>query len=245
MKNDRDKNAKMTEKKTPHSRKRLNISMLKIPAVNEAFVQRLKELSLQQRDDWRSYFFEAAEQTIAKQPYISELPSDSTGSRNYLSKVVTELEGAVTKRDMRTLSATTRMITNDRSDINIAVADKNGKTIKSEAAQLQRWKEHFEELLNHNNQHGNFSYKLYANDNPAKNSSIAIGAPSMSEVIAAIRTLKSNRFPGTDGLPGDLLSVNARISAKIIHNHIVVAWESEQMDSEWKRALIKCRRKVI
>ena len=68
--------------------------------------------------------------------------------RHYINTIAEEAEEAAGKGDLKTLYATTRLLSGRHTNPNRPVRDKEGKLLTSIDEQLQRWKEHFEDVLN-------------------------------------------------------------------------------------------------
>ena len=68
--------------------------------------------------------------------------------RNFIDTLATEAEEAALHGNMRDLYNTTKKLSNKFGKPERPVKDKEGKIIHEEDEQKNRWKEHFEELLN-------------------------------------------------------------------------------------------------
>ena len=68
--------------------------------------------------------------------------------RHYINTIAEEAEEAAGKGDLKTLYATTRLLSGRHTNPNRPVRDKEGKLLTSIEEQLQRWEEHFEDVLN-------------------------------------------------------------------------------------------------
>lgn len=160
--------------------------------------------------------------------------------RNYTNMFAAEAEEAASKFDMRTLYRRIGSFTNGNLSRNMPINDKTGNCLASSEAQLVRWKQHFDELLNTVNDENAVSQheEPYSDATSAINTNIATRPPSIAEIATAIQSLKLNKAAGSDGVALDLLAADARTSAKIIHKDITDAWESERLQDEWKKGLI-------
>ena len=68
--------------------------------------------------------------------------------RAHINTIADEAEEAAGKGDLKTLYATTRLLSGRYSNPNRPVRDKEGKMLTNIEDQLARWKEHFQEVLN-------------------------------------------------------------------------------------------------
>ena len=68
--------------------------------------------------------------------------------RNYIENLAKEAEEAAAKGNMRDLFSKTKQLAGKYQNNNKPVKDKNGKILSSIQDQVNRWTEHFKELLN-------------------------------------------------------------------------------------------------
>ena len=143
------------------------------------------------------------------------------------------------ERDMKRLYEITRTLSGKNKARSRPVKDKNGETITDEAKERARWAEHFQEILNRPPPQvppdvpptGN---QLEVNTNP----------PTKAEVSKAIKSLKSGKAAGPDGIPPEALKADVQTSTEMIHPLLMKIWESEQIPEEWKKGyLVKLPKK--
>jgi hypothetical protein len=100
---------------------------------------------------------------------------------------------------------------------------------------LERWKEHFNDLLNAGaEERQEATRKKPYESNDAKD----FPAPSRKEVGNAISKLKNNKAPGDDSLPGELFKAGDVGLVDILHELIVRFWSEEKLPKEWKTGVI-------
>ena len=112
---------------------------------------------------------------------------------------------------------------------------KNGDLVCDENGVLDRWKEHFTELLGMdlNRAESTPSRKPYeANDG------VEVETPSREEVVSAINKLKNNKAPGEDELPGELFKAGGAGLVDHLHELIQRHWSEEKLPPEWKMGVI-------
>ena len=68
--------------------------------------------------------------------------------RTYMDDLAQQGEHAANIGEQRTLFTLTKKITNESCRKSTPVKNKDGEVIKSEAGQIERWREHFSEVLN-------------------------------------------------------------------------------------------------
>ena len=121
-----------------------------------------------------------------------------------------------------------------------AIRDKSGKLIPDPAAQKERWKEHFSELLNPLLDNVDlsdldriapqpcFSY-LEADDVPS---------PYTAEISCALKRLKNYKSPGVDEISNEQLKYGeAGISGQLEMLYSVI-WQQEKLPEDWSKGII-------
>ena len=68
--------------------------------------------------------------------------------RMYMNDLAKQAEHAANRGEQRTLFTLTKKITNESCRKSTPVKNKDGEVIKSEAYQIERWRDHFSEVLN-------------------------------------------------------------------------------------------------
>jgi len=134
--------------------------------------------------------------------------------------------------------------------------DKKGNLIIKKKKVLQRWAEHFDELLNgHGDEDGNKGDGIgegeiedtrksldkekedeeYGTDRNLEMTDV----PTKEEVRAAVDKLKNNKAPGLDGIPSEILKEGYKCMENRIYELIVQIWNEERIPLSWVKALIR------
>ncbi|XP_058177407.1 zinc finger protein 84-like [Anopheles ziemanni] len=106
---------------------------------------------------------------------------------------------------------------------------KDGDLVSNQPEVLSRWAQYFDELLN-----DQFNEQLEAP--PADE--IMLQPPSIEETRKAIRRLKNNKSPGTDGITAELIKNGGANLENEIHRLISEIWDSESMPCDWNLGII-------
>uniref|UniRef100_A0A1B0CNV0 Reverse transcriptase domain-containing protein n=1 Tax=Lutzomyia longipalpis TaxID=7200 RepID=A0A1B0CNV0_LUTLO len=109
--------------------------------------------------------------------------------------------------------------------------DKQGNLVSDQEGILERWAEHFDELLNGQLEDEVTIPHLQANND-------MLDPPSMDETMAAIRRLKHNRAPGPDGIASELLQCGGDRLHSGLHQLVLRVWDEEVMPADWKIGVI-------
>ena len=62
--------------------------------------------------------------------------------------------------------------------------------------------------------------------------------PTLEEIKTAIHSLKNNKAPGIDGIPGEVLKYGGDALHTRLHEMTTVMWEIERVPQQWKDARI-------
>ena len=161
--------------------------------------------------------------------------------RRYIEELSSEAETAAGQRNMKRLYKITRALSgeNNNSSHPVKDKDKDGNTFPCEEEQRARWVEHFKETLNR-------PAPPAPPDTPPATQllDIDINPPRKTEIAKAIKSLKSGKAAGPDGIPPEALKANIQTSADMLHPLLSKIWEQERVPEDWKRGhLIKLPRK--
>jgi hypothetical protein len=112
---------------------------------------------------------------------------------------------------------------------------KNGELVCGEQGILDRWKEHFNDLLNaeEDGRQKKQNRAVYEGSD-----GIEIEIPTLQEVEMAICKLKNNKAPGDDNLSGELFKAGSAELPKELHRLIAKYWSDEKLPEEWKTGVI-------
>ena len=108
------------------------------------------------------------------------------------------------------------------------VRGKDGKQLTAVEEQVQRWQEHFGEILStpaqeHEHEVNTTEHPLVIND-----------PPKHTEIVQAIQQLKK-KAAGPDGIPPEVFMASPNIMATLLEP---TTWELEHFPDEWKNGYI-------
>jgi endonuclease/exonuclease/phosphatase family metal-dependent hydrolase len=113
--------------------------------------------------------------------------------------------------------------------------DKNGNLITDTTQILERWSEYFKEHLDGCNPP---EQNVVTSDPIPLTESENEPPPTSDEIACAIKSLKNNKSPGTDGLPAELFKCAGPHLVGSMHQLIAKIWTEEVMPDEWRNCLI-------
>ena len=152
---------------------------------------------------------------------------------NYVEQLAAEAEDAAAKQDLKTLYRITKNLKGTFSNNDMPVKDSEGNLLASELERLERWKQHFDTILNR-------PEPLERAEIPEAEVDIVIdtGPPSLQEVKTAIKCMKSGKAPGADGITAEMLKVDEEETPRLLTEIFNQIWESEEIPETWKIGLI-------
>ena len=126
---------------------------------------------------------------------------------------------------MKRLYEISRILSEKSSNPSRPVKDENGNILSGEEEQRARWAEHFKETLNRPAPPAPPeipppSELLDVNNDP----------PSEAEIAKAIKSLKSGKAAGPDGIPPEALKVD--IQTSMLHPLLSKIWEQEKVPED-------------
>lgn len=120
-----------------------------------------------------------------------------------------------------------------RKPLNI-IKDKRGNVVKAKTDQLNRWTEHFNEILNQDN-----PIKLNSLDSIGIHENLISDSPqTLDEVFDAMQDLKNNKRSGEDQLTAEMIKAGENISVSMLHNLLKEIWKSKQVPQDWKNSVV-------
>ena len=165
--------------------------------------------------------------------------SARSDKRKFIHELTEEAENAAGQRNMKRLYEITKALSGKNNNPSRPVKDKNGNTIATEEEQRARWAEHFKETLNR-------PAPLTQPDIPPPTELLEVNTnpPSKTEITKAIKSMKSGKAAGPDGIPPEALKADIQTSTDMLHPLLTKIWEQEQLPEDWKRGhLVKLPKK--
>ncbi|KAF6205809.1 hypothetical protein GE061_019983 [Apolygus lucorum] len=107
--------------------------------------------------------------------------------------------------------------------------------LTTQGEQVRRWKEHFQEVLNHETSDAEIPNLRLGNQSEIE---IPIEPPSVNEIASAINDMKNGKAPGVDGIPPEILKADAMLTAKMIEPLFLEIWKEERIPTEWRKGMI-------
>jgi hypothetical protein len=134
--------------------------------------------------------------------------------------------------------------------------DKHGKMLGEEKVILDRWAEHFSDLLNKstvpgngqldcsNPSNGQLDCSNPSNgqldcSNPSNEQTVEnLIKPTRQEIAEVIKKMKNNKVPGEDGILAEMIKYGGEELENATHRLIHSIWDEETMPESWKMGMI-------
>ena len=113
--------------------------------------------------------------------------------------------------------------------------DRNGNLLTSPQQKLQRWCEHFSDLLNSDAKVDAEELKLPPPPEPPDADD---PPPTLDEVTEAVNRLKNRKAPGVCSITAEMLKHGGPLLLSWLHRIITRVWVTERSPQDWKDAII-------
>jgi hypothetical protein len=151
--------------------------------------------------------------------------------REYLKDKINELAAKSKNKNIRDLSRRINKFKTEYQPSNNLLKDENGDLLEDYHNILNRWKNHFSQLLIVYNVSDVRQIEVHTAE-------LLVSGPSRLEVEIAIAKLKKYKSPGSDQIPSELIQAGGEILLSAIHKLINSVWNKEELPDQWKESTI-------
>lgn len=148
-----------------------------------------------------------------------------------VDKLAKEAEAAARERNAKELYRITLQLSGKNRIPSRPVSDIQGTLLTKESQQLERWKEHFEKVLNRPPPD---SFPVIGE--ARKDLNINCGRISKEEIKRASKKLKLGRAPGKDNNLPDVLKADINATTDVLHGLLNDIWVKEGYPMSGKKA---------
>ena len=182
-----------------------------------------------------------AAKTAARQRY-AELEkavkrSCRRDKRAWTNSLAEEGERAAANGDIRLLYDISRRLSGVRTNARMPLKDRAGQLLTDRTDQLKRWAEHFEQLFQVSNVVDQETQQRAA-PTVRRISRVNSDAPTLAEIVAAIKSMKSNKAPGIDCITAEMLKADPILSAQMLHQLFGNIWETVTFPVDWMQGIL-------
>ena len=146
-----------------------------------------------------------------------------------------ELQIAANKRDFKTFYHGLKAVHGPVHKASPSVKSKDGVTLTDPSEVLERWSEHFQEVLN---QDSEFDMTVLDELPQYVVNTGLDDLPTLEEVQNSIKQLSTGKVPGADGIPPEIYKLGGEAVAKRLLEIITQIWQTGETVQEWKDATI-------
>lgn len=154
--------------------------------------------------------------------------------KEFINSLAKKAETAAATHNMKGLYDITKRIAGTAAKRSVPVKSKDGELLTNVTEQLNRWKEHFAEVLNLTRDGVSVTIR---SDN-VKLLPIRTDPPSRNETINAIKSLKSGKAAGVDNITAEVLQADVNTVAEQFHELFLHIWENESYPQDWLEGII-------
>ena len=153
--------------------------------------------------------------------------------RRHMEEKMISIEQNYKNREIRNFYQGTKNMRDSGKKAPLYLKNKNGDLIGSSEGKLSRWMEHFDEVLNGENDQEHDEIEEVNKDEQT-----IIREPTDREIEEECKKLKNNRSCGENGIPAEILKHVGGNYKQRLCALIRKIWSMEQMPQQWKCALI-------
>ena len=153
--------------------------------------------------------------------------------REYIDNLAGKAQRAADFGNMKIVYNITKQLSGKyNKSIGETVKAKDGRILTTENEVAERWKTHFEEVLNRPEP------EITAEPEPGRELELDIRPPTFQEVKAAITSLKNDKAPGPDLITAEMLKADIDLSARTLTDLFGKIWRQEKIPMDWSKGVI-------
>ena len=161
----------------------------------------------------------------------------------YYEELASEAEEAARRREIGTVYKITKELAGKGRAHDRPIKSKAGERLTTERQQMDRWIEHFNEVLNIESDTGEL---LFVAKHMGGELNINLEEISINNFKSALQHLKNRKSPGVDEITAEVLKVDTETTATVFHSLFQHIWKHEAIPADWaKGIIIKLPKKVI
>ena len=154
---------------------------------------------------------------------------------NYIDDKTADIELANEKGHTREMYRLIRTLGGCKKYTSETIKDSSGQRISDTRKIMERWAEHFVELLKADNSSTPLPKRFTP---PVVFAEIDTEAPTKNEITHALRELQNRRAGGCDGIPPELYKEGGEALIDMLKSLLDDIWDSEQIPDEWRTSVL-------
>ena len=156
--------------------------------------------------------------------------------RKFMDDLGAEAQKAADLKNQRKVYSIIKKLSDAPTHNNVPIKSKDMRLLTTVQEQLNRWKEHFEEVLTEERSKNPTNSCPQRHRRPDRN--INTNHPSKEEILTAIKELKNGKAPGIDGIPAEVLKADSGTMAEMLYPLFRDIWNGESFPKEWLEGVI-------
>jgi len=154
--------------------------------------------------------------------------------RKWMEEKAERAQGAAENGRQKELYELTKQISGNNFRKTAAVKSKTGVVLKSKEDRLNRWKQHFEEVLNREQIHE----PITEEEAEGEELDIPTEPPTQAEIRKALRHMRNGKSPGVDQISPEMLKTDEETTVEEMKYIFDLVWEKERTPVQWSQGLI-------
>ena len=193
-----------------------------------ALIEERNKLKKQKPSDVNKKEYEKLNKQVKK--------SVKNDDEKWAANISTKLQDAANTGNQREVWRHIKILSGKTQKHTSAVRDKNGNFITDPKGKLERWKEHFEELLNPTGNSSQVpipdeSENIYFPDLP-------MHPPTADEFHKALKKLKNHKAGGVDQISNEQLKYGGEATVEKLSPVFEKVWNQEKVPLDWPKGVI-------
>ena len=151
----------------------------------------------------------------------------------WLDGVMKGLEGDMKRHRHRSFYKKMKRLTDNRIAPMSTILDERGQPLQKSEEKLERWKQHFEKVLNVQNE-------VEANvlEDLEDHSETDTSQLTSEEVEQAVKKLQNGKAAGEDEIVAEMLKSGGEVMIDWLLEILQEVWRTKQLPSEWKKSIL-------
>ena len=154
--------------------------------------------------------------------------------RRWADSLASAAETAFQKGNMKDVYASTKKLCNSQPRKMDIIKDKGGKLLTTERETMERWKEHFTEVLNRPEP----EICADVDTDGVLELDVNTSYITKEEIVLSLRDLKNNKATGIDNIAAEVLKIDIDTTASEMEKLFREIWHAEEVPHEWKQGLM-------
>ena len=154
--------------------------------------------------------------------------------KKWLNEKLIKIKENYKKNESRKFFGEVKNFKQQQTVMPVMCKNADGNMLTQTADVLNRWREHFQTIFNYN-----FNEEIRLQDlETDSDGQLQISPPNFNEICHIINNLKTNKAPGSDNIPPELIKYGGRMLKQKIYNLITDIWREERLPDQWNEGVI-------